>query len=78
MQGKPFQASSGAGAGVWVVGLSQASAGACIAWENPFIAAGQPGQQVQHVGRCEYLAGSLYLVADLDAFPLGVYVLPSQ
>ena len=41
-------------------------------------AAGQNGQQVQHVGRCRYLAGTFHLVPNADAFPLGIHILPAQ
>jgi hypothetical protein len=63
---------------VRVVGLGQAPAGACGAGEHPFIAAGQGGQQVQHIRRCGNLACAFHLVADADSLPLGVYVLPAQ
>ena len=46
--------------------------------KHPFIATGQGGQQVQHVGRCGYFAGSFHLVPNADAFPLGVDVFPAQ
>ena len=54
------------------------------AGENPFIAAGQAGQQVVHVGRERYLSGAIVtpfafgLVAQREATPLHVQIVPAQ
>ena len=78
MQGQSFKTSGSAGSGVRVVGFRQAAGGAGGAEKHPFIAAGQSGQQVQHVRRCRYFAGAFHLVPNADALPLRVHILPAQ
>ena len=78
MQRQTLQARSDAGPCVRVVGLGQAAAAACQACKHPFVATGQGGQQVKHVGRGRDDAQALHLVANGQAFPLRVEVVPTH